>query len=290
MGVVGAGLATAISQLASMIYLLAYYLSGSSYLKLRIKNMRLDLKILKPMFSIGVASFVQVAAGSLSTIFLINLILSYGGDTELSAYGIVQRILMFAGMPGMVIGQALQPVLGYNYGAKRFGLCLRAVNLTVVVGTIIMAVAFIIVYLMPGQLVRIFTSDQALVNLSVHASKIMFLSLPIMGVVNVGQVIFQALGQAMRSFITAIVRPLVFLIPSVYVMSHFWQLDGVFLSFPTADFLTMFLIIGLCLPVILEFRKLSALEKKMKTGNAGQLESLTVAERNRITELNISKD
>jgi putative MATE family efflux protein len=262
MGVVGAGLATVLAQIASMIYLVTYYLSGSSFLKLRMSNLRLDLKILKPMFAVGVSSFVQIAASSLSTILLLNLILNYGGDMELAAYGIVQRVLMFAGMPGMVIGQALQPILGYNYGAKRFSLALKSVKLSLIGSTVIMTSAFVVVYLIPGPIARIFTDDAALIDASVHASKLIFLSLPLMGAVNVGQVIFQALGKAMRSFITAIVRPICFLIPLVYTLSYFWKLDGVFLSFPASDMLTLVLIFVLTMPVIREFRKKAAMEKE----------------------------
>lgn len=284
MGVVGAGLATVIAQIASMIYLVSYYLSGSSYLKLRLSNLRLDAVILKPMFAVGVSSFVQIAASSLSTILLINLILNYGGDMELAAYGIVQRVLMFAGMPGMVIGQALQPILGYNYGAKRYSLGLKSIKLSLIGSTVIMSLAFIVVYLIPGPITRIFTDDAALVDASVHASKLIFLSLPLMGAVNVGQVIFQALGKAMRSFITAIVRPVLFLIPLVYTLSHFWKLDGVFLSFPASDVLTLVLIFFLTMPVIREFRKMAARQKEQRQLEAVSGEILTVPGKPRLAE------
>lgn len=274
MGIVGAALATVIAQFASMVYLFSYYLSGSSYLKMRIANLRLDLKILKPMFSIGVASFVEIAASSLSTILLLNMIIKYGGDTGLSAFGIVQRVSMFAGMPAMVIGQALQPILGYNYGAKRFGLALRSIKLSLIVSTGFTVMAFFIVYLIPGPIIRIFTSDQSIVNAGAHISKIIFLSLPLMGAVNVGQVLFQAIGKAIKSFITAFVRPVIFLVPAVLIMSHFWQLDGVFRAYPTSDFLTLGLIIALSFPVIRQFQKQAALEKQLISNEVAQPELL----------------
>jgi putative MATE family efflux protein len=261
MGVIGAGLATVISQVVSLIYILSYYLSGSSYLKIRMKNLRLDFSILKPLFTIGLAGFLQTAAGSISSILLINMVIKYGGDVALSAYGIIQRLSMFAGMPAMVFGQALQPILGYNYGAKRYGLGLRAIKKGAVMATIAVVFTSAVLYLFPGPIISVFSNDQALLDIGIHASRLFFISLPLMGIMMVGQTIFQALGKAVQALITSFVRPIVFLIPLVLVMSNLWQLNGVFLSFPASDLLTFFLVIGLSLPVIYQLRKLAATQK-----------------------------
>jgi putative MATE family efflux protein len=261
MGVVGAALATVIAQVFSMVYLLTYYLSGSSYLKIRMKNLKPDFSIIKPIFSIGVASFLQVAAGSISSVMLINMIIKWGGDPALEAYGIVQRLSMFAGMPAMVLGQALQPILGYNWGAKRYARGLKAINLAVLTATVCVMATTLIIYLFPGPITRIFTNDQVLVDLSVHASRLYFISIPLMGVMMVGQTIFQAIGKALQAFITAFVRPVLFLIPLVLVMSNLWHLDGVFLSFPASDILTALLVVGLATPIIIQLRKLAAAQK-----------------------------
>ncbi|OGO32569.1 MAG: hypothetical protein A2Z29_04180 [Chloroflexi bacterium RBG_16_56_11] len=284
MGVKGAALATVISQITSMLYLLSYYFTGNSYLKIRMRNLRLDITILKPMFSIGVSSFVQTVAGSLSAMLLINMVVRYGGDMALGAFGIIQRIMMFATMPAMVFGQALQPVLGFNYGAKRFGRALRATTIAAIVSTSLSLVGFTIIYFVPGPLIRIFTSDPDLVSTGVYAAKLIFLSLPLMGAVMVGQLIFQAIGKATQSFITAIVRPLVFLIPLVLVMSNAWQLDGVFLAFPAADLLTFMLIIALLAPIIGEFRRAAVAEKQAKTGPVTAAPLLDNAESSQVVD------
>ncbi|OGN94522.1 MAG: hypothetical protein A2Y89_07560, partial [Chloroflexi bacterium RBG_13_51_18] len=142
MGVMGAGLATVIAQIVSMIYLFTYYFSGDSYLKIRLRNLRLDFSILKQMLSIGVGAFVQTVAGSLSAMLLIRLVINYGGDVALGAFGIVQRVMMFANMPAMVFGQGLQPVLGFNYGAKRYHLAIRAVKIAIMVASALSLVGF----------------------------------------------------------------------------------------------------------------------------------------------------
>ena len=260
-GIVGAGLATVIAQVFSLGYLLSYYLSGSSYLRIRLQNLKPDFSIIKPMLSIGVAGFLQTAAGSLSSILMINMVIRWGGDPALEAYGIVQRLSMFAGMPAIVMGQSLQPILGYNYGAKRFNLGLRALSRAALFGTGAVFVTTTILYLIPGPIISIFSPNRALIDLGIHVSRLFFLSMPLMGMIMVGQTIFQALGKAWPAFVTALVRPVVFLVPVLLLMSHLWRLDGVFLSVPTSDLLTFFLIAGLAAPVIYMLRKKAAVEK-----------------------------
>ena len=258
MGVTGAALATVISQIAAFGYLMSYYVSGSSYLKIRLKNLRLNFAILKDMFAIGVASFVQTIAGSLSAMLLINMVVTHGGDVALGAFGIIQRVMMFALMPGMVIGQGLQPILGFNYGAKRYNLAQKSITLAVTISTSLSILAFLILYFIPEPLIRIFSKDAELIAVGAHASKLVFLSMPVMGAVLVGQMIFQAIGKAVQSFITAIVRPVVFLVPMVLILSRTWGLDGVFLSFPASDVLTLLLLAGLISPILSQFRKAAA--------------------------------
>jgi putative MATE family efflux protein len=258
MGVQGAALGTVIAQTAAMIYMLSYYLSGSSYLKIHKGNFAPDLKILKSMLAIGSASFVQTVGSSISGMILIHGVVAYGGDIALSAFGVIQRVMMFSNMPALVIGQGLQPILGYNYGAKRYHLAIKGIYLAYGASTVLSTAAFIVVYLFPGLIIRIFTSDPQLIEAGIYAARLAFLALPLMGLVMVSQMIFQALGRAVQAFIAAVARPILFLIPAVLLLSRFWELDGVFLSLPVADLLTFLLAVILLVPIISEFRKTAA--------------------------------
>jgi putative MATE family efflux protein len=262
MGVKGAGLATMISQFVSMSYLLAYYLTGSSYLKLSVSNFRPDFRILKDILAIGIGAFTQTVASSLSMMILLRLVVSYGGDNALYAFGIVQRLMMFAIMPGMVIGQGAQPILGYNLGAKRYHLLLKTISIAAITSTILSVLVFLVLYFIPEPLVRIFTNDPAAVSTGGYVAKLIFLSMPLMGAIQLGTQIFQAIGKALQALITAIVRPIVFLIPLVFTMSKAFELDGVFLSLPASDFLTFILILFLISPIIRQFRKSAQLESE----------------------------
>jgi putative MATE family efflux protein len=255
MGAFGAALATVLSQATSLAYLLSYYLTRSSYLKIVLYNLRFKWQILKEMMSIGISSFVQTIASSISAMILLRMVVSYGGDSALNAFGIIQRVMMFATMPAMVLGQAAQPILGYNYGAKRYHLALKAIKIAVMVSTSLSILAFTALYLIPEPIMRIFTNDLPTIDAGINASRLVFLSMPVMGALMVGQTIFQAIGKAGQAFILALGRPILFLVPIVLLFSHAWQLNGVFLSFPTADILTLMLAVALAIPVIRQFRK-----------------------------------
>jgi putative MATE family efflux protein len=263
-GVKGAALGTVIAQTASLANLAYFYFSGQSFLKLHTRNLRLDLKILKPMFSIGVSAFVQAIASSISAIFLISHVVLYGGDIALSAFGIAQRVMMFAILPAQVIGQGVQPIIGFNYGAKRYSLIFRALKMAAVFSTVFSIIAFIIVYFFPGPIIRIFTTDTVLINSGIHIFKEMYWGMPIIGMVFLGSNCFQSIGKPIQAFITAFARPVLFMIPIVLILPRFLGLSGVFLSFPGSDYLGLILTVILIYPLLKQFRK-AATEEKTET-------------------------
>jgi putative MATE family efflux protein len=266
LGVKGAALGTIIAQTVSLMYLTYFYYSGNSFLKFHTRNLRLDLKVLKPMFAIGISAFVQAVASSVSALFLISHVVLYGGDIALSAFGIAQRIFIFATLPAQVIGQGVQPILGFNYGAKRFSLVLKSIKIAAVSSSILSLVVFSIVYFFPGPIIRIFTTDPELIKSGIHVSKLMFLGMPIIGLVFLGSNCFQSTGKALQSFITAFARPVLFMIPAVLILPRFLKLDGVFLSFPASDVLALILTFILIYPMFKQFRKAAVVEKRVTDG------------------------
>jgi putative MATE family efflux protein len=258
MGMQGAALALVISQAVSMAYILSYYLTGGSYLKIRWSNFKPDMKIVKDIFAIGVTQLAQTVAMTVSAMFFIRMAVNYGGDTALAAFGIIQRIMFFSSMPGMVLGQAMQPILGFNYGAKRYRLALRVFFLAAAATTAFSLAAFAILMIFPEPITRIFTSDNALVSESIIAVRRIFSVLPLFSLFNVGQLVFPSIGKVWESFIIAIARPVIFLIPLVLILPHFWQMNGVWLAFPGSDTLAFLLVAALLIPLIIKFRKLEA--------------------------------
>lgn len=256
MGIKGAALATVIAEAVSVAYFLRYYLYGNSYLKIHLKNLMLDARILREIVAIGIASFVRTIAGSMSAVFVNKMIILYGGDYAFSAFGIALRIMMFAMMPGIVIGQGLQPILGFNYGAKRYGMALKAIKIATIAATAFGLMAFIVLYFTPEPFIRIFTPDEKLISLGSYTAKQIFLAIYLIGFIMVSSLVFQSIGKAAQSFITSISRP-VFLVPLLFAMAKFLRLDGILLSFPLSDAFTFILTVILIVPEIRAFRRLA---------------------------------
>jgi Na+-driven multidrug efflux pump len=170
--------------------------------------------------------------------------------------------MMFAMMPGMVTGQGLQPVLGFNYGAKRYDRALRAMRLAFIASTILCLISFMVLYFAPEPIIRIFTNDSELIAQASHAAKRIFLVLYLMGFIMVGSLIFQSVGKAWQSFVTAISRPVLFLIPLIFLLPLYLGVDGVWWAFPISDGLTCILTVILLIPQIKELRrdKMSAMQ------------------------------
>ena len=262
MGIKGAALATVIAQLISALYLMSYYFAGKSFLKIHSRNLIVEWNILKAILAIGVASFARLLAASLSAVFVNRMLVAYGGDYAVSAFGIINRIMMFAIMPGIVIGAGLQPILGFNYGAKRYDSALKAIKLAIAAATACCVVVFIVLYFAPEPFIRLFTTDNELIALSSYAAKRIFLALYLIGFMMVGSLVFQSIGKATQSFVTAISRPFLFLIPLIFILPQFLQLDGVWLAFPIADALAFLLTLALLLPQIRELRSMDLSAKR----------------------------
>jgi len=260
MGIKGAALATLIAQAASMVYALSFYITKSGYLKVRIANFSPDIKILKSIFAIGISQFAQTVATSIAALLLVNRMAMYGSDTSLAAFGILQRVMWFAMVPGQVLGQAMQPILGFNYGAKRYKLALKILNFTFLYSTVFSILTFIILFFFPELLLGIFTGDETLINAAANAARIIFITMPLFGFFNVGQMVFPSIGKAVESFIIAIARPLLFIIPLTVILPLFYGLNGVWISFPGADVFTFFLTFIMLLPLYRNLRKEASLQ------------------------------
>ncbi len=256
MGVAGAAWATIIAQLVSVSYCVFYYLSGKSFLKIYLKNLAIDWKILGSILAIGISSFIMMMATSICAIIINRVLNQYGGDIAISAYGIINRIIMFALIPGMVIGQGLQPILGFNYGAKRYDRGLKALKIAITAATVCCAAAFIVLYSFPGFFARIFNSDPELISLAVYGARRIFITMPIIGFMMVASTMFQALGKPVQAFLSSVSRTVLFLLPLVLILPHYWQLDGVWLAFPVTDALTFILILSLFIPQVRQMVKL----------------------------------
>jgi len=255
MGIRGAAIATVLSQIITSAYILHYYFFQNSSLTIHLKNFILDRSLVREIIAIGFGAFIRTAGTSLVTIITNRILISYGGDLAVASFGMAMRIMMFIFMPIISIGQGLQPIIGFAYGAKQFDRLLQAIKLAIVVATMLSIISFLIIYFLPTPIFYIFTNDVSLVSISSHAAKIIFLVAYLIGFQIVVSVVFQALGKAVPTFLTATSRQILFLLPLIFILPHFWQIEGIWLSFPIADGLSFILTLVLLIPQIRILKK-----------------------------------
>ncbi len=241
MGVKGAAIATIISQAVASVWLLLYYLKGKGAVHFRPETLKLNLKIMKEIGAIGIGSFVMQCSTSVMMIFVFNALATYGGDSSIAVYGVIMKINSFIFMSLLGMGFGLQPIVGYNYGAKKYERIAEAVKLSLVATTITGLLGLIIIILFKEQLLGLFSEDLEYLEIGKDAITIMLLGMPLVGLNVITSVLFQALGKAKPAFILSISRQLLFLIPLVLVLPRLYGLNGVWAAYPIADFLAFLL-------------------------------------------------
>ncbi|MGH4051183.1 MAG: MATE family efflux transporter [Clostridium sp.] len=238
MGIQGAAIATIISQIVNTILVLKYFTSKSSNSVLKIKkiNLKLDVKIIKDIFAIGVAPFSMQIASSLVAILYNKGLYTYGGDLAIASMGILNSISMIIFMPIFGISQGIQPIIGYNYGAKLYPRVIKVLKLAITFGTLLAIIGFIGVQLFAKPLIGIFVGDNPdLIKLGARGLRIDLMFLPILGFQILGASYFQAINEAKTSMLLSILRQVIVLIPLILILPIFFKLDGLWFSQPCAD-------------------------------------------------------
>ena len=263
-GVQGAAWATIVSQFIVTVYILFFALSKKAVVKLRPRAFRPKTAIVFQIMAFGSAQFLLQFM--MSAVQLLNntsagwygadsLGVANGGDIALSGMNIVGAILMLILMPVFGINQGAQPLLGFNYGAKKFDRVLRAYLGAIAAATSICLVGFTVVMLFPLQLIRVFSPDgsEALMYFTPRAMRIMMLLLPLAGFQIVSTNLFVVTGRPKISIFLSMLRQCIALIPCILIFGRFWGLWGVIVAAPVADGFA-FLVTGVL--IILELRKL----------------------------------
>ena len=235
LGVKGAAIATVISIAASCAFLLAYLLSGKSEIALGLHHLRLRSAIVKEIFAVGSSDFARTAAMSLTSAIFNNILRSLGGEVPIATFGIIFRVISFVFMPMIGIAQGAQPILGFNFGARQFDRVRQGLSLANKSTTAIALVGFAVFVFFPSQILSIFSTDERVIQMGTSATRWLVLGLPLVGYQNIGTSLFQAIGKARPAIFLAFSRQVLFLIPTVLILSRLLGLPGVWLSFPVSD-------------------------------------------------------
>ena len=186
MGMRGAGTATAISYTASAAFALAYFLFGRSELELRLRNIVFDAGIVAEITSIGFVTFARQGTISLLAIVLNNTLFRYGGEMAVSAYGIINRLMMFIISPIIGITQGFVPIAGFNFGARQYSRLREVIRLAILSGSAISAVIFVILFAFTEPLIKVFTRDAELIALTKPALRTVFALTPLIAIQLIG--------------------------------------------------------------------------------------------------------
>lgn len=241
LGIKGSALATVIAQTVSAIWVLAYFFGKKSVLKIRTANLRLNGAIVAEIIKIGISPFLmQIAASVVTLLFNISLI-RYGGDLAVAAYGIVGRVAMLILMPIFGINQGVQPIIGFNYGARNYARVIEAIKKAVFAGTVFSVIGFIVIQVGDVYIVRLFNNNPDLISLGSHAIRVVLIMLPLIGFQVVGASYFQAVGQAGKAAFLSMSRQVILLIPLILILPQFYGLAGVWAASPIADLVSALL-------------------------------------------------
>lgn len=239
-GVEGAAWASVISQAVAAGIVVVYLAKGFGSLRVCLSDCVPDWNIIKETFAIGGSSFARMSVGSVVVIILNNLIGIYGGavaSLSIAAFGMINRVIMLVFLPILGLVQGLQPVLGFNYGAKKFARARNSVMISIKMATLISVGSFVILYFFANPIMSIFTTDSQLINLSAGITRIIIIVLPLIGFQIVAAGMYQAIGKAVPALVLSLLRQLILFLPLVIILPMFFGFNGLWYAFPAADVL-----------------------------------------------------
>ena len=260
-GIAGSAWATVIAQLVPLIIQIMHFSSPSSFLQFRHGIFRFRWEIIKNIIGIGMAPFAIHVCACVVVIVVNNVLQEYGGDTAIGAYGIVNRVAFIFTMIVLGLTQGMQPIIGYNYGARKYDRVSKTLYMTIGWATLTTVVGFIVCELFPYEVVRIFVSEDGtgnattLIEQSARGLRLILLAFPIVGFSIVVGNFFQCIGKAKRAIIISVSRQMLFIVPLLYTLPQHLGVDGGWYAIPLADALAALLAAALLAYQLRKLRK-----------------------------------
>lgn len=235
LGIRGAALATILSQLIVLLWQFKLFSNSNELIHLRRDTYRLERRIVTGSLSIGLSPFLINLCACLVVIIINKQLVSYGGDVAVGAYGIANRMMFFFVMVVIGINQGMQPIAGFNFGAKHYTRLNQVLKYAITIATGIWIVGFIVCVLLATPVASAFTNDEELLKEAAHALRVMNLVVPIIGFQMITIGFFQSIGKAGISIFLSLTRQLLFLVPLLLILPNFFGLEGIWYSVPIAD-------------------------------------------------------
>lgn len=236
-GMAGAAWATTISYVLCFIYIIWFFNSKHSELKIGFLHFGLQLSVVKEIASLGFVTLARQATVSITYLFMNNILYYYGGEISVTAYAIVGRMLMFAMFPVLGMTQGFLPIAGFNYGAQNYDRVRRALNTAIKYASILGTFVFLILMFFPETITKMFTTDVEVLKQTPSAMRWVFAATPIIAIQLIGAAYFQAIGKAIPALLLTLSRQGFFFIPLILILPKFFGEWGVWVSFPISDVL-----------------------------------------------------
>lgn len=246
LGMKGAGWATTISYVLCFLVILFYFLKYSS-LRIQFKSLVFQYSIVKEIAALGATTLARQGIVSLVYFILNNIMINLGGEWAIASYAIISRLLMFMLFPIIGVTQGFLPIAGYNYGAQKYERVIEVIKTAIIYAGVFGLVIFGFIMVFPDFITNLFigngdhiTEAQKLINKKVleetpMAIRLVFCIIPIIPLQLLGSAYFQAVGKAKPAFLLTLTRQGFFLIPCLYILSHFYGVTGVWGAFAVSD-------------------------------------------------------
>jgi putative MATE family efflux protein len=238
LGMAGAAWATTISYLFCFGYVLWFFLSKNSELKISLPHFGLDKIILKEISSLGFVTLARQAVVSIIYLIMNNILFDLGGEDAIAIYAIIGRMLMFALFPVLGVTQGFLPIAGFNYGAEKYHRVRKSVNTAILYACGLGFLVFGGIMFFAEEIVQIFTQNQKIIEETPDAMRWVFAATPIVAIQLIGAAYFQAVGKATPALLLTLSRQGFFFIPLILILPNYYGAFGVWISFPIADLLS----------------------------------------------------
>ncbi len=234
MGIQGAAVATIIARTVGAIVVLTYLFGKRTSFRLKVSYFKLNFRIWGQIYAVGGPHMLMSLVGSV-TMAVVNNVAATFGPLTIAAYGVIFRIMQFGFMPCIGISTGALPIIGYNYGAKKYLRVRGTVRRTVLISTAITMGVSLLAILFPRQIVSIFNRDPEFLPLAAHAMRIAMLGLGFVGAQVAFATFFQGIGKGIPAAVIGISRQLLILVPALLLFAHFFGQEGIWFAIPLAD-------------------------------------------------------
>lgn len=254
-GIEGAALATVLAQTIVLVWQFYLFSRPGEFIRIRKGTFRLKRRIVRESLAIGMSPFLINLCACLVVIIVNRSMVLYGGDLAVGAYGIVNRLVFLFVMIVIGLNQGMQPIAGYNFGARHYDRLIQVLKYSIAGATAVMITGFVVGMFFSYECARAFTTDPDLIDKAGRGMRLVVMCFPLVGMQIVTTSFFQSIGHAGKSIFLSLTRQLLFLIPLLLILPTWWGIKGVWMSMPVADGLASILAFTLLVKQMRKFKQ-----------------------------------